>query len=87
MYFIIAVWGHENKEYAAMKFFHLHSGQWYVDADFHTGIGVLSLYRMPVLSFSYFDLLGTNIPAEYAFWVMLGFFLAFATKLPTVPYA
>jgi NADH-quinone oxidoreductase subunit M len=85
MYFIIAIWGHENKEYAAMKFF-----------LFTQVSGMLMLLSILVLvffhfqdageiTFSYFDLLGTNIPAEYAFWVMLGFFLAFATKLPTVP--
>ena len=85
MYFIIAVWGHENKEYAAMKFFIFTqvSGMLML-----LSILVLVFFHFQdagVLTFSYFDLLGTNIPAEYAFWVMLGFFLAFATKLPTVP--
>lgn len=85
MYFIIAIWGHENKEYAAMKFF-----------IFTQVSGMLMLLSILVLvffhyqdsgemTFSYFDLLGTNLPADIAFWVMLGFFLAFATKLPSVP--
>jgi NADH-quinone oxidoreductase subunit M len=85
MYFIIAIWGHENKEYAAMKFF-----------IFTQVSGLLMLLAILVLawyhyvgtgtvSFSYFDLLGTDIPADMAMLVMLGFFLAFATKLPAVP--
>ncbi|MES2627012.1 MAG: NADH-quinone oxidoreductase subunit M [Pseudomonadota bacterium] len=85
MYFIIAIWGHENKHYAAMKFF-----------IFTQVSGLLMLLSILVLayyhylasgevSFSYFDLLGTDIPPEISMLVMLGFFLAFATKLPAVP--
>jgi len=85
MYFIIAIWGHENKEYAAMKFFIFTqvSGMLMLLA-----ILVLVFFHYQdtdILTFSYFDLLGTNIPSEYGFWLMLGFFLAFATKLPAVP--
>ncbi|MBT6041989.1 MAG: NADH-quinone oxidoreductase subunit M [Gammaproteobacteria bacterium] len=86
MYFIIAIWGHENKEYAAMKFF-----------IFTQVSGMLMLLSILVLaffhyqsagvfSFSYFDLLGTELPEGVGFWVMLGFFVAFATKLPAVPF-
>ena len=86
MYFIIAIWGHENKEYAAMKFF-----------IFTQVSGMLMLLAILMLvffhyqgtgefTFSYFDLLGTVIPDGFGFWVMLGFFIAFATKLPTVPF-
>jgi NADH-quinone oxidoreductase subunit M len=85
MYFIIAIWGHENKEYAAMKFF-----------IFTQVSGLLMLLSILVLvyfhyvttsvmTFSYFQLLGTQIPDSFSLWVMLGFFIAFATKLPTVP--
>ncbi|MEX2365668.1 MAG: NADH-quinone oxidoreductase subunit M, partial [Pseudohongiellaceae bacterium] len=86
MYFIIAIWGHENKAYAAMKFF-----------IFTQVSGLLMLLSILVLvffhyqdageiTFSYFELLDTNIPGEFVMWVMLGFFLAFATKLPAVPF-
>lgn len=85
MYFIIAIWGHENKEYAAMKFF-----------IFTQVSGLLMLLAILVLvffhyratdqmTFSYFELLGTELPDNVAMWVMLGFFIAFATKLPAVP--
>lgn len=86
MYFIIAIWGHENKEYAAMKFF-----------IFTQVTGLLMLLSIlvlvyfhysttNVLTFNYFQLLGTKLPASTATWVMLGFFIAFATKLPAVPF-
>jgi NADH-quinone oxidoreductase subunit M len=86
MYFIIAIWGHENKEYAAMKFF-----------IFTQVSGLLMLLSIlvlvyfhfqssGVLTFSYFDLLGTELAADVGTWVMLGFFVAFATKLPAVPF-
>ena len=85
MYFIIAIWGHENKAYAAMKFF-----------IFTQVSGLLMLLAILVLvwfhyaatgsmSFNYFDLLDTSMPAGVSTWVMLGFFIAFATKLPAVP--
>jgi NADH-quinone oxidoreductase subunit M len=85
MYFIISIWGHENKEYAAMKFF-----------IFTQVSGLLMLLAILVLAyfhyrgtgtltFNYFELLGTNLPDGIGMWVMLGFFIAFATKLPAVP--
>lgn len=86
MYLLIAIWGHENKAYAAMKFF-----------IFTQFSGLLMLLSIIVLawqaslangnySFSYFDLLGTSLNAGLEFWVMLGFFLAFTVKLPSFPF-
>ena len=39
-----------------------------------------------VWSFSYFDLLGTELSANMAYWLMLGFFIAFVVKLPGFPF-
>jgi len=39
-----------------------------------------------VLSFDYRELLGTELPAQAGTWLMLGFFAAFAVKLPAVPF-
>ena len=86
MYFIIAIWGHENKEYAAMKFF-----------IFTQVSGLLMLLCIlllvffhfqstGVLTFSYFELLGTEVPEALGMLTMFGFFIAFATKLPAVPF-
>ena len=85
MYFLIAIWGHENKSYASMKFFLFTqiSGLLML-------LAILALvfvhYRATgVLTFSYKDLLGAEIEPAIAMWLMLGFFVAFATKLPSVP--
>jgi NADH-quinone oxidoreductase subunit M len=85
MYFLIALWGHENRAYAAIKFF-----------LFTQVSGLLMLLAIVVLvllhhgktgvyTFDYFALLGTDLEPETAFWLMLGFFVAFAVKLPAVP--
>jgi NADH-quinone oxidoreductase subunit M len=38
------------------------------------------------LRFDYFDLLGTSMAPATELWIMLGFFVAFAVKLPVVPF-
>lgn len=86
MYLLIAIWGHENKAYAAMKFF-----------IFTQVSGLLMLLSIIVLawqgyiangsySFSYFDLLALEFNNSLSFWVMLGFFVAFTVKLPAFPF-
>jgi len=85
MYFLIAIWGHENKSYASMKFF-----------LFTQISGLLMLLAILALvfvhfrssgeiTFSYGKLLDADIDPAIAMWLMLGFFAAFATKLPSVP--
>ena len=85
MYFLIAIWGHENKSYASMKFF-----------LFTQISGLLMLLAILALvfvhfrssgeiTFSYWKLLDADIDPAIAMWLMLGFFAAFATKLPSVP--
>lgn len=86
MYFLIAIWGHEDRAYAGMKFF-----------LFTQVSGLLMLLAMIVLvllhhrasgmySFDYFDLLRAELSPRVAFWLMLGFFIAFTVKLPGVPF-
>ena len=86
MYFIIAIWGHENRNYAAMKFFIFTqvSGMLLL-------VGILSLAwqhytQQGWFSFDYYDLLQVSLPPALQWGVMLGFFVAFATKLPSVPF-
>jgi NADH-quinone oxidoreductase subunit M len=85
MYFIIALWGHENRAMASMKFF-----------LFTQAGGLMLLLAAAVLagvrqaqagawSFDYFDLLGTKLDPDLARGLMLGCFAAFAIKLPVVP--
>jgi len=86
MYLLIAIWGHENRAYAAMKFF-----------IFTQVSGLLMLLAIVVLawqgaasggnlSFSYFDLLGLHLEGRLGWMAMLGFFLAFTVKLPGFPF-
>ena len=85
MYLLIAIWGHEKKAYAAMKFF-----------IFTQVSGLLMLLSIMVLawqgnlangsySFSYFDLLSLQLEGRMGFFLMLGFFVAFTVKLPAFP--
>ena len=86
MYFLIAIWGHEARAYAAMKFF-----------LFTQISGLLLLFAILTLvylhyagsgelSFAYADLLGADLPPSIAFYLMLGFFVAFVVKLPGIPF-
>jgi NADH-quinone oxidoreductase subunit M len=85
MYFLILIWGHERRVYAALKFFLFTqlSGLLML-------ISILALYFIHhqvtgVYTFEYSELLGTPLSPHTELWVMLGFFVAFAVKLPVVP--
>lgn len=86
MYLLIAIWGHENRGYASMKFF-----------LFTQISGLLLLVSILTLvfvnygntgefTFSYFALLDANLSPDIAYWVMWGFFVAFVVKLPGFPF-
>jgi NADH-quinone oxidoreductase subunit M len=85
MYFLIGMWGHERRIYAAVKFF-----------VFTQISGLLMLIAIVALyvvhgrasgayTFGYVQLLGTPLTPSMGWWLMLGFFGAFAVKLPVVP--
>jgi NADH-quinone oxidoreductase subunit M len=85
MYFLIALWGHKNRLYASVKFFIFTqlSGLLML-------ISILGLYfvhgkNAGIYTFEYTQLLGTSMPATTSMWLMLGFLIAFAVKLPVVP--
>ncbi|MDA8104675.1 MAG: NADH-quinone oxidoreductase subunit M, partial [Nitrospiraceae bacterium] len=85
MYFLIALWGHENRRYAAFKFFIFTQA-----GGLLMLISILGLYFVHGkatgnYSFDYTVLLGTSMSTGTEFWLMLGFFVAFAVKLPVVP--
>src|SRR5206468_1323346 len=53
-------------------------------------VAILALYffhhsTTGVYTFEYGDLLGTILPPGAEIWIMLGFFVAFAVKMPVVP--
>ena len=86
MYFLIGIWGSENRVYAAYKFF-----------IFTQASGLLMLLAILGLyfihgnitgnyTFNYLELIGTAIPQGIQNWLMLGFMIAFVVKLPIVPF-
>ncbi len=86
MYFLIAIWGHERRIYAATKFF-----------IFTQLSGLLMLVAILALyiahhrgtgsyTFEYLELMSTAMGTRTAFWIMSGFFVAFAVKLPMFPF-
>jgi NADH-quinone oxidoreductase subunit M len=85
MYFLIGMWGHERRIYAAVKFFIFTqiSGLLML-------VAIVSLYFVHghatgIYTFDYVQLVGTPLEPATARWLMLGFFGAFAVKLPVVP--
>ncbi len=86
MYFLIALWGHEKRTAAAVKFFIFTqlSGLLML-------VSILGLYfihgrHSGVYTFDYFALLGTSVPSGIAPLILLGFLAAFLVKLPAVPF-
>ena len=86
MYFLIALWGHERRIYAAVKFFLFtqFSGLLML-------VAILVLYFLHhantgIYTFDYQQLLHTPLSSRAALWIMLGFFAAFAVKLPLFPF-
>ena len=85
MYFLIGLWGHENRVYASLKFFLFTQASGLLML-----VAILGLYFVHgrstgTYTFDYNHLLGTSMGPSTALWLMLGFFIAFAVKLPAVP--
>ena len=85
MYFLIGIWGHENRTKASYKFF------LYTQASgLLMFISIIALYFVHgnstgIYTFDYIQLLGTQMPAATAMIIMSGFLAAFLVKLPVVP--
>lgn len=85
LYFLIVIWGHEHRVAAAIKFF-----IYTQSSGLFMLLGILGLYFLHgrstgVYTFDFRELIGTPMPESTAWWLMLGFFFAFAVKLPVVP--
>lgn len=85
MYFLIGIWGHENRTAASNKFF------LYTQASgLLMFISILALYFVHGHStgsytFDYIQLLGTKMSKSTGLIIMSGFLAAFLVKLPVVP--
>ncbi len=86
MYFLIGIWGHENRQYAAYKFFMFTQASGLLMLLSILGLYFIHFEQTGIYSFDYFQLLGTTLTPEIARWLMLGFLAAFVVKLPVVPF-
>ncbi len=86
MYFLIAVWGHERRISAAIKFFLFTQLSGLLMLVAIVGLYFVNHSLTGIYTFDYLDLLTTPAPLGTARWLMLGFLIAFAVKLPAVPF-
>jgi NADH-quinone oxidoreductase subunit M len=85
MYFLIAVWGYQRRIYAAIKFFLFTQASGLLMLVAILALYFIHAHQTGVHTFAYTDLLGTRLSSAAGTWIMLGFFAAFAVKLPAVP--
>ncbi len=85
MFFLIGIWGHERRVYAALKFvlFTLCGGLFML-------ISLIALYvihgqQTGVYTFAYYQLLHTHFSPTTEYLLYAAFLLAFAIKIPIVP--
>lgn len=86
MYFLIGIWGHTNRIYAAYKFFLFTQASGLFMLLAILGVYFIQGNQTGNFSFGYFDLLETRLPAGSARWLMFGFLIAFIVKLPAFPF-
>lgn len=86
MYFLIGIWGHENRRYAAYKFFIFTQASGLLMLLAILGLYFIHGRATGTFTFDYFQLLNTEMSADTARWLMLGFLAAFIVKLPVVPF-
>ena len=88
MYFIIGIWGSENRIYAATKFviYTLVGSLLMLVALLWLGYAAGEAVNGGVFTTDYFKLLAYNAPLGTQTWLFLLFALAFAVKVPLFPF-
>jgi NADH-quinone oxidoreductase subunit M len=86
MYFLIGIWGSENRLYSAIKFF-----LYTLAGSVVMLLGILALYFYNhsvtgVYTFDVTQFHTLNIPFNLQWWIFLAFFLGFAIKVPMFPF-
>jgi NADH-quinone oxidoreductase subunit M len=85
MYFLIAIWGYENRIYAAIKFFLFTQLSGLAMLVAILTLAGLHQQSTGFYSFDYTQLLTLSLTPTASRWLMLGFFVAFAVKMPAFP--
>lgn len=83
---LILIWGHENRRYAAIKFFIFTQVSSLLMLVAIIALALLHQQQTGEWSFRLAELQQLSIEPQTAYWLMLGFFVAFAVKLPSVPF-
>ena len=86
MYFLIGIWGSDNRLYSAIKFF-----LFTLVGSVVMLLGILAVYfyHHEVTGVYTFDVTAfheLNMPFDIQWWVFLAFFLGFAVKVPMFPF-
>jgi len=86
MYFLIGIWGSDNRLYSAIKFF-----LYTLVGSVVMLLGILALYfsfhaATGVYSFDVTQYQAHDFPVDLQWWVFLAFFLGFAIKVPMFPF-
>jgi NADH-quinone oxidoreductase subunit M len=85
MYFLIGIWGHERRTYAAIKFFIFTQASGLFMLLAILGLWWAHQHATGQYTFDALALLGTPLLRSTGRWLMLGFVVAFFVKLPAVP--
>ena len=90
MYFLIALWGHSGSKghsriNAATKFFIFTQASGLIMLVAILALVFVNYNNTGVITFNYSDLLKAELAPGVEWLLMLGFFIAFAVKLPVVP--
>jgi NADH-quinone oxidoreductase subunit M len=90
IYFICAIWGGQDRIRVTLKFFiYTFVGSLFmllslIAVYLHTGVAAEG--AAGAHSFAWTDLVAAQLSPEAAVWVLIGFFLAFAVKMPVFPF-
>lgn len=82
MYFLIAIWGHENRHYASVKFFIFTQLSGLLMLAAILGLYFVHGRSTGLYTFDYTELLGTLVSPSVGPWLLAGFIAAFLVKLP-----
>lgn len=85
MFLLIIIWGHERRVRAGIKFFLFTQVSGLLMLAAIVGLYVVHGRTTGEYTFDYPALLATTLPQGTAMWLMLGFLIAFAVKLPAFP--
>ncbi|MBJ7553685.1 NADH-quinone oxidoreductase subunit M [Marinomonas spartinae] len=90
MFFLIALWGHKGSDErtriaTAIKFFIYTQVSGLVMLVAIIGLVFVHYRATGVWTFDYNHLIGTKMSSPVAYLLMLGFFVAFAVKMPLIP--